>query len=45
MKLQVVSAQILTKQSDRASPNSVILTAAVLNSSDLVLNMEKEGYA
>ena len=27
MTLQEVSAQILTKQSDRASPNSVILTA------------------
>ena len=30
MKLQEVSAQILTKQSDRASPNSVILTATII---------------
>ena len=30
MKLQEVSAQILTKQSDRASPNSVILTAIII---------------
>jgi hypothetical protein len=27
VKLQEVNVQILTKQSDRASPNSVILTA------------------
>ena len=31
MKLQEVSAQILTKQSDRASPNLVILTATESN--------------
>jgi hypothetical protein len=30
VKLQEVSAQILTKQSDRASPNSVILTATII---------------
>jgi hypothetical protein len=29
VKLQEVRAQILTKQSDRASPNSVILTATL----------------
>jgi hypothetical protein len=30
VKLQEVSTQILTKQSDRASPNSVILTATIV---------------
>jgi hypothetical protein len=30
VKLQDISAQILTKQSDRASPKSVILTATLI---------------